>query len=204
MLALPGNEEVESINPLVGETNDGFLNDIRGRHITREDVFGALKNAKSGAVEEGSVGAGTGTVAFGWKGGIGTSSRKLPASLGGYTIGILVQTNFGGVLSIDGAPVGRELGRYYLKEQLSGKDFGTKGSTNSSLSNSADGSVIIVIATDAPIDHRNLQRLAARSMMGLARTGAAGSNGSGDYAIAFSTAPELRIRTAANSRTAGI
>src|SRR3989442_1102298 len=148
----------------------------------------------------GAVGAGTGTVAFGFKGGIGTSSRKLPSSLGGYTIGVLVQTNFGGILTINGAPVGRELGRYYLKEQLSGKDFGTKGSANSSLSNSADGSVIIVIATDAPIDHRNLQRLAARSMMGLARTGAAGSNGSGDYAIAFSTAPELRIRTVAGSR----
>src|SRR5438034_7905213 len=200
MLMLPGNEDVESINPLVGETNDGYLNDIRGRHITREEVFAAIKNARGGSVEEGAVGAGTGTVAFGFKGGIGTSSRKLPVSLGGYTIGVLVQTNFGGILTINGAPVGRELGRYYLKEQLSGKDFGTKGSTNSSLSNSADGSVIIVIATDAPIDHRNLQRLAARSMMGLARTGAAGSNGSGDYAIAFSTAAELRIRTAPNSR----
>src|SRR3989475_6931357 len=200
MLALSGNEDVQSINPLVGETNDGYLNDIRGRHVGREEVFAAIKNARGGPVEEGAVGAGTGTVAFGFKGGIGTSSRKLPASLGGYTIGVLVQTNFGGILTINGAPVGRELGRYYLKEQLSGKDFGTKGSTNSSLSNSADGSVIIVIATDAPIDHRNLQRLAARSMMGLARTGAAGSNGSGDYAIAFSTAPELRIRAAANSR----
>src|SRR5207244_2718118 len=200
MLALAGNEDVQSINPLVGETNDGYLNDIRGRHVGREEVFAAIKNARGGSVDEGAVGAGTGTVAFGFKGGIGTSSRKLPASLGGYTIGVLVQTNFGGILTINGAPVGRELGRYYLKEQLSGKDFGTKGSTNSSLSNSTDGSVIIVIATDAPIDHRNLQRLAARSMMGLARTGAAGSNGSGDYAIAFSTAPELRIRAAANSR----
>src|SRR5206468_9752856 len=189
-----------SIHPVVAETNDGTLNDIRSGPITREDVFTAIKNSKSGAVDEGSVGAGTGTIAFGWKGGIGTSSRKLPVSLGGYTLGVLVQTNFGGILTINGAPVGRELGRYYLKEQLSGKDFGTKGSTNSSLSNSADGSVIIVIATDAPIDHRNLQRLAARSMMGMARTGAAGSNGSGDYAIAFSTAPELRIRTAAGNR----
>ena len=201
MLALPGNEDVESINPLVGETNDGYLNDIRGRHVGREEVFAAIKSARSGPVEEGAVGAGTGTVAFGFKGGIGTSSRKLPASLGGYTVGVLVQTNFGGILTINGAPVGRELGRYYLKEQLSGKDFGAKGPTNSSLSNSADGSVIIVIATDAPIDHRNLQRLAARSMMGLARSGAAGSNGSGDYAIAFSTASELRIRTAAGDRT---
>jgi D-aminopeptidase len=194
MLALPGNEDVQSINPLVGETNDGFLNDIRGRYIGRDEVFAAIKNARSGAVEEGAVGAGTGTVAFGWKGGIGTSSRKLPQNLGGYTVGVLVQSNFGGILSINGAPVGRELGKYYLKEQLS--------STNSSLSDkSADGSIIIVIATDAPIDHRNLQRLAARSMMGLARTGSAGSNGSGDYAIAFSTAPELRIRNLPNERT---
>ena len=193
MLALPGNEDVQSINPLVGETNDGYLNDIRGRHIGREDVFAAIKNARGGKVEEGSVGAGTGTVAFGFKGGIGTSSRKLPASLGGYTVGVLVQTNFGGILTINGAPVGRELGKYYLKEELS--------STQASLSDkTADGSIIIVIATDAPIDHRNLQRLAARSMMGLARTGAAGSNGSGDYAIAFSTAPELRIRSTSNGR----
>src|SRR5262249_15092567 len=118
MLALPGNENVQSINPVVAETNDGFLNEIRSRPITRDDVFNALKNAKTGAVDEGSVGAGTGTIAFGWKGGIGTSSRKLPANLGGYTIGILVQTNFGGVLSIDGAPVGIELGKYYLKDAV--------------------------------------------------------------------------------------
>src|SRR5437016_14287127 len=200
MLAVPGNEDVQSINALVGETNDGYLNDIRGRYVGREEVFAAIKNARGGPVEEGGVGAGTGTVAFGFKGGIGTSSRKLPASLGGYTVGVLVQTNFGGILTINGAPVGRELGQYYLKEQLSGKDSSPKTPTNFGLSNSADGSVIIVIATDAPIDHRNLQRLAARSMLGLARTGAAGSNGSGDYAIAFSTAPELRIRTAAGNR----
>jgi D-aminopeptidase len=188
ILALPGNEDVQSINPLIGETNDSYLNDIRGRHVGRDEVFAAIKNARGGAVEEGAVGAGTGTVAFGFKGGIGTSSRKLPASLGGYTVGVLVQSNFGGILTINGAPVGRELGKYYLKEQLE------KSSASGSLSlNSPDGSIMIVIATDAPIDHRNLQRLAARSMMGLARTGAAGSNGSGDYAIAFSTAPELRI-----------
>jgi D-aminopeptidase len=194
MLALPGNEDVQSINPLVGETNDGFLNDIRGRYVGRDEVFAAIKNARGGAVEEGAVGAGTGTVAFGWKGGIGTSSRRLPQNLGGYTVGVLVQSNFGGILTINGAPVGRELGKYYLKEQLS--------STNLSLSDkSADGSIIIVIATDAPIDHRNLQRLAARSMMGLARTGSAGSNGSGDYAIAFSTAPELRVRNLPSERT---
>ena len=207
MLALPGNEDVQSINPLVGETNDGYLNDIRGRHVGRDEVFAAIKNARGGSVEEGAVGAGTGTVAFGFKGGIGTSSRKLPALLGGYTVGVMVQTNFGGILAINGAPVGRELGRYYLKDELSSTDFGLckpdpKSSTDLSLCHSADGSVIIVIATDAPIDHRNLQRLAARSMMGLARTGAAGSNGSGDYAIAFSTAAELRIRPTANARNA--
>src|SRR6266704_3304515 len=195
MLALPGNEDVQSINPLVGETNDGYLNDIRGRHAGREDVFAAIRNARGGAVEEGCVGAGTGTVAFGFKGGIGTSSRKLPRSLGGYTVGVLVQTNFGGILTINGAPVGRELGRYYLKEELE-----TKSSTNPGMADNPDGSIIVVIATDAPIDHRNLQRLAARSMMGLARTGAAGSNGSGDYAIAFSTASELRIRNIPNAR----
>ena len=182
MLALPGNEDVQSINPLVAETNDGYLNDIRGRHISRDDVFTAIRGAKGGAVAEGSVGAGTGTVAFGFKGGIGTSSRKLPQSLGGFTVGVLVQTNFGGVLTINGAPVGRELGRYYLKEELAQP------------ANTPDGSVIIVIATDAPLDARNLNRLAARAMMGLARTGAAGSNGSGDYAIAFSTSPDLRIK----------
>ncbi len=184
MLAIPGNENVQSVNALVAETNDGFLNDIRGRHIMRDDVFAALKNAKSGTVEEGSVGAGTGTVAFGWKGGIGTSSRKLPASLGGYTIGVLVQTNFGGVLTIDGAPIGVELGKYYLKDALA------PNTLKSEIQNpkSADGSIIIVIATDAPLDHRQLRRLAARSMSGLARTGSSMTNGSGDYAIAFSTA----------------
>jgi len=187
MLALPGNENVQSINPLVAETNDGFLNDIRGRNITRDDVFSAIKSAKSGPVQEGSVGAGTGTVAFGWKGGIGTSSRKLPASLGGYTIGVLVQSNFGGVLSIDGVPVGIELGKYYLKDSV------TSTNPKSEIPNpkSADGSIIIVIATDAPLDFRQLKRLASRSMSGLARTGSAMTNGSGDYAIAFSTANRI-------------
>ncbi len=191
MLSLPGNEDVQSINPLVAETNDGYLNDIRGRHISRDDVVAAIKGAKSGVIAEGCVGAGTGTVAFGFKGGIGTSSRKLPQRLGGYTVGILVQTNFGGILTINGAPVGRELGRYYLKDELA-----TAPST-------PDGSVIIVIATDAPVDARNLNRMAARAMMGLARTGAAGSNGSGDYAIAFSTAADVRIKSPGqNERTA--
>lgn len=184
MLALPGNEAVQSINPLIAETNDGFLNDIRGRHLTREDVFSALKNTRGGPVDEGSVGAGTGTVVFGWKGGIGTSSRKLPGRLGGYTVGVLVQTNFGGVLSIDGAPVGVELGKYYLKDAV--------GATRSEPpADRADGSIIIVIATDAPLDHRQLRRLAARSMSGLARTGSSMTNGSGDYAIALSTANRI-------------
>ncbi|HYP26338.1 MAG TPA: P1 family peptidase [Blastocatellia bacterium] len=208
MLALPGNESVQSINPLVGETNDGYLNDIRGRHVSREDVFKAIASASGGAVDEGSVGAGTGCVAFGFKGGIGTSSRRLPASLGGYTVGVLVQTNYGGVLSIAGAPVGRELGRYFLKEELerSGKSEDRKtGSVrpDAGAGDAADGSVIIVIATDAPVDERNLRRMGARAMMGLARTGAAGTNGSGDYAIAFSTAAEVRIRPASQGGTPG-
>jgi D-aminopeptidase len=238
MLGLPGNEQVQSVNPLVAETNDGFLNDIRGRHITREDVFGAIKGASGGKVEEGSVGAGTGTVAFGFKGGIGTASRKLPASLGGYTVGILVQTNFGGVLTVDGAPVGVELGKYYLKDavgsvaerenQPTGKavphpgkenggaerttprlkpdpSFSKEGSQNEKRiavpDISADGSIIIVIATDAPLDARQLKRMAARAMMGVARTGAAGTNGSGDYAIAFSTAASCRIKLSDGTAT---
>ncbi|HSE96699.1 MAG TPA: P1 family peptidase [Blastocatellia bacterium] len=193
MLALPGNEDVLSINPLVGETNDGFLNDIRGRHITRDDVVNAIKNARSGPVGEGAVGAGTGTIAFGFKGGIGTSSRRLPSSLGGYTVGVLVQSNYGGLLTINGAPVGRELGQYYLKQEIERAEGRSTGD-GSEQREAADGSIMIVIATDAPIDARNLERLAARSMMGLARTGSAATNGSGDYAIAFSTAPELRVR----------
>src|SRR5438067_8846488 len=197
MLALPGNEDVESINPLVGETNDGYLNDIRGRHITREDVFAAIKNAQGGPVEEGSVGAGTGTVAFGFKGGIGTASRRLPARLGGYTVGVLVQTNFGGVLTIAGAPVGKELGRYYLRDEVEGKRVSRN---DESVRDRGDGSCMMVIATDAPLDARNLKRLASRAIMGLARTGSSGSNGSGDYVIAFSTAPELRIRSGDSTR----
>lgn len=184
MLALPGNEDVLSINPIVGETNDGVLNDIRGRHITAEDVFAAIKNAKGGPVEEGAVGAGTGTTVFAWKGGIGTSSRRLPAKFGGYTVGVLVQTNYGGVLTIAGVPVGKELGQYYLREEVQ-QTGGVK--------DHGDGSVMIVVATDAPLDSRNLKRLAARAWMGIARTGSSGSNGSGDYAIAVSTAEQVRI-----------
>jgi len=154
-------------------------------------VFAAIKKAKAGPVEEGNVGAGTGTVAFGWKGGIGTSSRKLPQNLGGYTVGALVQTNFGGVLTIDVAPVGQELGQYYLQKELQ-ESMGR---------NKADGSCIIVVATDAPIDARNLRRLAARALLGMARTGSASSNGSGDYAIAFSNAAQLRTHVSAKPQT---
>ena len=173
-----GNESVRSVNAVVGETNDGFLNDIRGRHVTEADVFSAIKNAKDGRVEEGNVGAGTGTICFGYKGGIGTSSRKLPQSLGGYTVGVLVQTNFGGVLQIDGVPVGKELGKFSFSDELL---------------NNADGSCMIVVATDAPLDHRNLLRLAKRAIIGMGKTGGIESNGSGDYVIAFSTADSLRV-----------
>ena len=164
LLALPGNEQVRSINPLVAETNDGFLNDIRGRHVGRAEVLQAIADARGGPLEEGAVGAGTGTVAFGWKGGIGTASRKA----GAYTLGALVQTNFGGDLRINGVPVGREL--------------------RPAAPNSGNGSCVMVIATDAPVDARNLRRLAARTILGMARTGSSGSNGSGDYGIAFTTA----------------
>lgn len=195
MLALPGNENVRSINTVVAETNDGYLNDIRGRHISQADVFSAIKTAKNGEIEEGSVGAGTGTIAFGWKGGIGTASRKLPDSLGGYTVGVLVQSNFGGVLQIAGVPIGVELQKYYLRNYLEPGKSSEAWDARRDLNDSADGSIIIVIATDAPIDARNLKRIAARSMMGLARTGAGGTNGSGDYAIAFSNAEALRIKS---------
>jgi D-aminopeptidase len=198
-LGLPGNESVQSVNPVVGETNDGYLNDIRSRPITEQDVMAAIRGAKEGAVEEGCVGAGTGTVAFGFKGGIGTSSRKLPAALGGYTVGVLVQSNFGGILSIAGAPVGRELGNYYLKDYVEG---GRRGAQSPARAQNPDGSIMIVVATDAPITHRNLNRLAARAIMGLARTGSSGSNGSGDFVIAFSTAPELRIVAGQKARAA--
>jgi D-aminopeptidase len=176
MLERPGMERVRSINPVVGETNDGRLNAIRARPIDATVVRRALESARSGPVAEGSVGAGTGTIAFGWKGGIGTSSRALPASLGGWTVGVLVQSNFGGVFQVMGAPVGRELGRYAFKDAVE----------------RGDGSIMIVVATDAPLSDRNLRRLAARTMMGLGRTGASASSGSGDYAIAFSTARTVR------------
>ena len=188
MFNLKGNENVLSVNPLVGETNDGYLSDIRSRPITPEDVFAAINNATGGPVEEGVVGAGTGTIAFSWKGGIGTSSRRLPASLGSYTVGVLVQTNYGGNLMIAGVPVGKELGQVYPK--IASGENRTMGY---SARDTPDGSCMIVVGTDAPLDHRNLSRLAARAMMGLARTGSSETNGSGDYVIAFSSSPDVRI-----------
>jgi D-aminopeptidase len=177
-LSQEGNGNVQSVNPVVGETNDGYLNDIRGRFITEEHVLDAINSAKAGFVPEGNVGAGTGTVCFGFKGGIGTSSRVLPQSLGGYTVGVLVQTNFGGVLEINGVPVGKELGKYSYSDQI-GKDV--------------DGSCMIVVMTDAPAGATSLKRIAKRAIMGMAKTGGIASNGSGDFVIAVSTAPELRI-----------
>lgn len=187
LLRQPGMAQVRSINAVVGETNDGGLSDIRLRAVTPTDVERALESAATGPVEEGSVGAGRGTVAFGWKGGIGTASRKLPATLGGFTIGVLVQTNYGGVLQIDGLPVGEALGRHSYRGAV--------------MADRGDGSVIIVIATDAPLNERQLERVAARGIMGLARTGADGSNGSGDYVIAFSTADSVRRVRGASRRT---
>ena len=193
LLAQPGMGDVRSINPVVGETNDGGLNDIRSRPVRPEDVTRALELASAGPVEEGSVGAGAGTVAFGWKGGIGTSSRRLPASLGGWTVGVLVQTNYGGVLAINGAPVGRELGRYMLQRELAPPQPGP--------ADRGDGSIMIVVATDAPLDARNLDRLAAHALTGLARTGSGMTNGSGDYVIAFSTHPQARRRPGTSPAT---
>lgn len=169
------NTDIRSVNSVVGETNDSWLNDIRGRHVTEQHVLNAINNAKGGIVKEGNVGAGTGTICFGYKGGIGTSSRKLPESLGGYIVGVLVQTNFGGVLEINGVPIAKELQQYPYREKIL---------------NDADGSCMIVVITDAPLNARNLERLAKRAMLGLAKTGGIASNGSGDYVIALSTAKE--------------
>lgn len=180
MLEQPGMENVRSINPVVAETNDGTLNAIRSRPIGVADVRAAIAAASSGPVAEGSVGAGAGTIAFGWKGGIGTSSRVLPASLGGWTLGVLVQSNFGGILQVLGAPVGRELGQYAFKRE-------TQSPTER-----GDGSIVMIVATDAPLSDRNLRRLAARAIMGLSRTGSSAANGSGDYVIAFSTSTKVR------------
>jgi len=187
-LEQPGNEQVYSINPVVGETNDSFLNDIRQRALTAAHARQAIESATSGPVAEGTVGAGTGSMTFGWKGGIGTSSRQLPNALGGWTLGALVQSNFGGVLQIDGLPVGKTLGKYYLKDQLEPQ--------------SAAGSIIIILATDAPLSDRNLTRLAGRAFAGMARTGASFSDGSGDYALAFSTAEAVRRTPAQRNQPA--
>src|SRR5882672_7070907 len=192
-LAQPGNEQVRSVNALVGETNDGGLNDIRGLHVTRDHVIDAIRNASSGAVAEGAVGAGTGTICYGWKGGIGTSSRRVDRRNdgSGYIVGVLAQTNFGGNLTIAGVPIWKVLQP-------------PRASTGSPRGNAADGSCMLVVATDAPLDARDLRRLAARAIFGLARTGSSYSNGSGDFAIAFSTAAEMRSRfneTAPRART---
>lgn len=184
-LGLNGNEKIQSVNAVVGETNDGYLNDIRGMHVSEQNVIDAILNAKAGAVTEGNVGAGNGTVAFGYKGGIGTSSRKLPKQLGGYTIGVLIQSNFGGVLTINGAPVGKELESYPFANAIQ----------------KSDGSCMMVILTDAPLDARQLERVAKRAMLGLAKTGGIASNGSGDYVIAASTATSMRISYETDSKT---
>jgi D-aminopeptidase len=178
-----GNEDVRSVNPVVGECNDGYLNDIRGQHVQSSDVVQAIHDAQSGAVSEGCVGAGVGTQCMGWKGGIGTSSRKLPLTLGGYTVGVLVQTNFGGQLMVDGAPVGQELGRFFLKEAVAGQEH---------------GSCIVIVATDAPLDARQLSRLAKRATLGLGAVGSPITHGSGDYVLAFSTNENLRQRFASD------
>ena len=187
-LAQDGNAGVQSVNALVGETNDGSLNDIRGGHVVRDHVLAAIRGARSGPVEEGAVGAGTGTRCFGWKGGNGTASRQLPERYGGYRLGVIVQTNFGGVLTMGGAPVGQELGRYAFAPP--GQAPGTAAGPDADAA--GDGSCLIVVATDAPLDARDLRRLAARAVFGLARTGSSYSHGSGDFAIAFSTSPEMR------------
>jgi D-aminopeptidase len=206
LLEQEGMEGVRSINPVVGETNDGGLNDIRNRPIRPEHVRAALESASPGPVEEGSVGAGTGTQAFGWKGGIGTSSRVLPEALGGYTVGVLIQSNYGGILTMGGAPVGKELGQYsfqrYVEERDSTgtRDRGSEGDQEveeleddgRGIPDADGGSIMMVVATDAPLSSRNLERLARRALMGLARTGSSGGNGSGDYVLAFSTAQEVR------------
>lgn len=188
ILSLPGNEDVRSVNAVVGETNDGGLNDIRGRHVARQHVLQAIAQAAEGPVREGAVGAGTGTQCLGYKGGIGTASRQLPPSMGGFMLGVLVQTNYGGILEIDGIPVAKEWGNYPGKDRLNYPQ---------------DGSCMIVVATDAPLTSRNLGRLAKRAVLGLAKTGSAISNGSGDFVIAFSTDPSLRIPHAGRQRLVG-
>jgi len=190
----PGNEQVRSVNVVVGETNDGYLNDIRGQHVSEKDVFEAIESAQTGPVAEGNVGAGTGTRAFGFKGGIGTSSRALPEALGGWTVGVLVQANFGGVLTIDGLKVGEALGQYDFHDELAGAGEG-KGERDPE-----DGSIMVVLATDAPVGARNLERMARRAPLGIARTGGYMSNGSGDFVIAFSVADRIRYSDPESAR----
>ena len=217
IIALEGNEQVRSVNPLVAECNDGYLNDIRAQRVTRRDVMAALAAAGEGPVDEGAVGAGTGMICMGWKGGVGTASRRLPKSLGGYAVGVLVLSNFGGVLDVGGAPVGKELGRYYLRDIVEGRDSAGSGERRHSAEiaerNDADGverdlqqdgSCIVVVATDAPLDARRLKRLARRALLGLAAVGSPMTHGSGDYAIAFSTAEEVRTSFEGGSRTESI
>ncbi len=203
VLNLPGNEDVRSVNPVVGETNDAYLNDIRARVIGIDHVRMAIEAAEAGPVAEGNIGAGTGTSALGFKGGIGTASRVLPDDQGGYTLGVLVQSNFGGILTINGAPVGEELNNHYLAQNNSGTE--TDGFADLSGTDGydfdTDGSIMIVVATDAPITSRNLERLAKRAFMGIARVGGFASNGSGDYVIAFSTADDVRINIDDESST---
>jgi D-aminopeptidase len=205
-IAQPGNEQVRSVNAIVGETNDGGLNDIRGLHVTRDHVLAAIAGATPGAVAEGTVGAGTGTINYGWKGGIGTASRKLPADRGSFTVGVLTQTNFGGNLTIAGVPIFRTLQPPSFVRGIAANDVkaGSAFARPDLDRASADGSCMLVVATDAPLDARDLRRLAARAIFGLARTGSSYSNGSGDFAIAFSTSPEMRSRfnaTAARTRS---
>ena len=192
ILSLPQNERVESVNPVVGETNDGWLNDIRGRHVKKDHVLAAIKNAKTGPVEEGAVGAGTGTICYNYKGGIGTSSRKLAAQRGGFTVGVLVQTNHGGVFQINGIPFDRKPGEFPMTSAPEG---------DGTLDPVSEGSCMVVVATDAPLDSRNLKRLAKRALLGIARTGGYYSGSSGDYAIAFSTAKDVRIPHRASGPT---
>lgn len=196
VLNQPGNENVRSVNPVAGETNDGYLNDIRSRVVTIDDVYRAIETAAGGPVAEGNVGAGTGTRALGFKAGIGTSSRQLPESRGGYTVGVLVQSNFGGILTVDGAPVGEELGNHYMSGdvpyRVTNQTENSPGEASPEYDYDADGSIMIIVATDAPLTSRNLERLAKRAILGISRTGGFASNGSGDYVIAFSTHPDIR------------
>lgn len=196
VLNQPGNENVRSVNPVAGETNDGYLNDIRSRVVTIDDVYRAIETAAGGPVAEGNVGAGTGTRALGFKAGIGTSSRQLPESRGGYTVGVLVQSNFGGILTVDGAPVGEELGNHYMSGdvpyRVTNQTENSPGEASPEYDYDADGSIMIIVATDAPLTSQNLERLAKRAILGISRTGGFASNGSGDYVIAFSTHPDIR------------